>query len=377
MRDASALARASASLASEVAFAKFEQYLFERQFQALRAECHARGIALIGDIPIFVAHDSADVWQHRELFRVKDDGTPEVVAGVPPDYFSATGQLWGNPLYRWKRMKEDGYRFWVARFRKMLARFDAIRLDHFIGFQRYWEIPAGAKTAEGGRWVKGPGEDFFRTVREALGDLPLIAEDLGAVTPQVTRLRKRFRLPGIRILQFAFGTDPQAPTFLPHHYPRRAVVYTGTHDNDTTLGWFFDPGGIGTPRSPSQTEVERRAALRYLGGDLHEVDPTQVHWAFIRVLLMSAANTTIFPVQDLLGLGSAARMNRPGEPSGNWEWRLADDDLTPQVATRLGRLTRTYDRVPKSGPNAYASVPPPAMPTTATMPPTPFARTRA
>jgi 4-alpha-glucanotransferase len=340
-RDPAALATARLELADEIAFAEFEQLRFAEDWAALRAAARTRGIGLIGDLPIFVAHDSADVWQHRELFHLDGAGAPTVVAGVPPDYFSATGQRWGNPLYRWKRLARSGYGWWIARFRSELARFDAVRIDHFIGFQRYWQVPVSEATAARGRWMKGPGAPLFRALGAALGGrLPLIAEDLGAVTPAVTALRRQFRLPGIKIFQFAFGTDPQAPSFLPHNYPRRSVAYTGTHDNDTAAGWFFDAGGPGTPRSAEQTERERRALLRYLGTD----DVRDIHWRMIRAVLQSVANLAVIPMQDLLGLGSEARMNRPGTLSGNWSWRLPPGAPDAALALRLAGLLETYGR---------------------------------
>jgi 4-alpha-glucanotransferase len=331
--------RARRELRDELGFLQFQQYLFDKQWRELRVICAGLGIGLIGDIPIFVAHDSADVWQHRDIFRLDEEGMPTVVAGVPPDYFSKTGQRWGNPLYRWARMKKGGYAWWIQRLGVTLSRFDAVRLDHFIGFQRYYEIPASAPTAETGRWMKGPSSDFFRAVRDAFGSLPLIAEDLGAVSPKVRALRDRFNLPGTRVLQFAFGTDVQAPDFQPHNFVRRAVVYTGTHDNDTTVGWFNDPGGEGSPRSPEQAQAERDACLRYLG-----TEGSEVHWDLIRLALMSVADLAVFPLQDLLGLGSEARMNRPGTGSGNWNWRFNDGALKDAIAERLLTLTRTYGR---------------------------------
>jgi 4-alpha-glucanotransferase len=343
-----ALAEARAEHADEIAYVRFQQWRFADDWRALRAYAHARGVGLIGDIPIFVAHDSADVWQHRELYHLGEDGEPTLVAGVPPDYFSASGQRWGNPLYRWDRLRADGYTWWVERFRAMLAEFDAVRLDHFIGFQRYWAIPASERTAIGGTWKKGPGTHFFRELRAALGidgELPLIAEDLGLVTPAVHALRDRFRLPGTKILQFAFGTDPQASDFKPHNYGRRAVAYTGTHDNDTVAGWFHDRGS-GT-RSADQTEVERRAALRYLGSD---GDASDIHWKMIRAVASSVANLVVVPVQDLLGLGSEARMNRPGTERGNWSWRLPRGALTPELAARLRDLGATYGRLVEDEP---------------------------
>jgi 4-alpha-glucanotransferase len=338
-REPSALAAARRELAREVAREKFLQYVFDRQWVELRAYAAARGVRLIGDLPIFVAHDSVDVWQDPEAFFLDETGEPTVIAGCPPDYFSSTGQRWGNPLYRWRRMKKSGYAWWIDRLRIALRRFDAVRLDHFIGFQRYWEIPATEPTAIRGRWMKGPGSDFFDAVGRALGHLPLIAEDLGEVTAAVYALRDRYRLPGIRILQFAFGNDRSAPSFLPYNYPRRAVVYTGTHDNDTVVGWFHDEGGPDSTRTATQARKEREAALRYLGTTGEEI-----HWDMIRAALASVARLALFPLQDVLGLGSASRMNRPGQPSGNWAWRVAGDALTPQLAERLAALTRTYGR---------------------------------
>jgi len=338
-RDPEALAAAAERYAAAIDLARFEQHLFARQWRALRAACAERGVALIGDLPIFVAHDSADVWQRRDLFQLDAEGMPEVVAGVPPDYFSAAGQRWGNPLYRWDRLRDDGYAWWIARLRSAMDRFDAVRLDHFIGFVRAYAIPASSPTAEHGAWQPGPGAELFEAARAALGPLPLVAEDLGVVTPEVTALRERFGFPGLRVLQFAFGNDPQASTFLPSSYPREAVAYTGTHDNDTTQGWFRDPGGKESTRSIEQITREGRAALDYLGGDGEEL-----HWDMIRAALASAADTAILPAQDLLGLGSEARMNRPGTSSGNWQWRLREGALDATVAERLAQLTRLQGR---------------------------------
>jgi 4-alpha-glucanotransferase len=327
-RDAEALDRAGQALREEVEQQRFEQFVFARHWRSLKLRCLELGIGLIGDVPIFVAHDSADVWAHRELFFLDAQGQPTVIAGVPPDYFSATGQRWGNPLYRWRELEQTGFRFWLQRFGQMLERFDAVRLDHFIGFQRYWEIPADEPTAQKGRWVPGPGAKLFEALRRAHGTLPLIAEDLGAVTPEVTALRDAFNLPGIKLLQFAFGTDPQGPTFLPYNYSRNSVAFTGTHDNDTTRGWFEKLG-----------ETERRAALDYLGTEGREI-----HWEMIRCVWSSVANLALAPLQDLLGLGSEARMNLPGTASGNWEWRLAPGQLGSDPQERLGNLTRIYGR---------------------------------
>ncbi|MEY4577499.1 MAG: 4-alpha-glucanotransferase [Pseudomonadota bacterium] len=340
-RDPRALENARNELAESVAFRSFEQWLFDQQWRALREYAHTHGVALIGDIPIFLAHDSADVWQHRDLFQLDDAGMPRVVSGVPPDYFSATGQRWGNPLYDWRRLHSHQYSFWVDRVRRELARFDVLRLDHFIGFERYWEIPAQDSTAVSGRWVQGPSDAIFEALHHALGPLPLIAEDLGEVTVEVKALRDRWSLPGIRILQFAFGTDPAAPDFRPHNYPRNAVVYTGTHDNDTTRGWFFADDPASSTRTPEQVANEQTAAREYLGNS----DPSEIHWDMIRACMASVANTAIFPLQDLLGLGSEARMNRPGGAAGNWEWRTSELAFTNELAQRLARLTRTYERV--------------------------------
>jgi 4-alpha-glucanotransferase len=340
-RHEQALARARQEHAAVIARVKREQVAFDRQWRRLRARANEKGIGLIGDLPIFVAHDSADVWAHRELFRLDEEGHPTVVAGVPPDYFSATGQRWGNPLYRWRRLKATGYDWWVARFRIALARFDAVRLDHFIGFVRNWEIPAAEPTAVQGRWIKGPGRAIFEALAKAIGrktaDLPLIAEDLGEVTRNVIRLREALKLPGIRVLQFAFGTDPQAPTFLPHNYPRRAVVYTGTHDNDTTAGWYH--GGVGSTRDQVQVLREQAAARAYLPSDGNDIA-----WDMMRCGWASVAAVAIAPMQDLLGLGSEARMNQPGVAEGNWSWRMGEADASPELADRLRALTLVYGR---------------------------------
>jgi 4-alpha-glucanotransferase len=295
-------------------------------------------VSLMGDVPIFVAHDSADVWARRDLFKLAEDGNPYVVAGVPPDYFSATGQLWGNPHYRWDVLARDGYAWWIARIRAVLSLVDRVRLDHFRGFEASWEVPSEATTAIDGRWVKGPGGALFEAMQRALGSLPFVAENLGVITPEVEALRERFHFPGMAILQFAFGTDPQASDFKPHNYPRNRVAYTGTHDNDTTVGWWTSGVGHSTRREADLVE-ERASARRYLG-----TDGGEVHWDFIRAVLASVANTAIVPLQDVLGIGSEGRMNRPGQPNGNWRWRVRAEVLTDAVADRLGMLAATYDR---------------------------------
>ena len=340
-RDPAAVARWSGRCARDIRLHQLTQFLFFEQWQRVRDACRARSIVIMGDLPIFVAHDSADVWARRELFRLDADGQPTVVAGVPPDYFSTTGQLWGNPHYRWDVLERTGYAWWIARFRAVLALVDRLRIDHFRGFEASWEVHGGATTAVRGQWAKGPGASLFAAVRSALGTdrLPFVAENLGIITPEVEALRDAFELPGMAILQFAFGTDPQARDFQPHNYPRNRVVYTGTHDNDTTVGWWTGEVGHST-RSNADIENEREHARLYLG-----LDGRDVHWEFIRAVLASVADTAIVPVQDLLGLGSGARMNRPGTVGGNWRWRLRPGQLTHDVAQRLAVLTETYDRI--------------------------------
>jgi 4-alpha-glucanotransferase len=337
-RDPAALARWRQQSVRARRAHQFAQYLFFTQWQALRDHCRAEGVSLMGDLPIFVAHDSADVWARRDLFQLRADGVPQVVAGVPPDYFSATGQLWGNPHYRWDVLARDGYAWWIARIRAVLSLVDRVRLDHFRGFEAAWEVPGDATTAIHGRWVKGPGGALFEAMQRALGSLPFVAEDLGVITPEVEALRERFGFPGMAILQFAFGTDPQAADFRPHNYRRHHVVYTGTHDNDTTVGWWTSRAGHST-RSEADLVAERAFASRYLG-----TDGSEIHWAFIRAVFASVANTAIVPLQDLLGLGHEGRMNQPGQPSGNWRWRVRAEALTDTVADRLRMLAATYDR---------------------------------
>ena len=339
-RRPSALKARAAGLGAEIDEETFVQFQFHRQWQRLKSYCNSHGIRMMGDVPIFVAHDSADVWAHQDLFFLDERGQPTFVAGVPPDYFSATGQLWGNPLYRWDRMQRDGYAWWVERLRYALDQFDLIRLDHFRGFEAYWEVPAGAPTAAPGRWVAGPGAHFFQKVRETLGELPLVAEDLGVITPAVEALRDEAGFPGMRILQFAFGDDPKAGDYRPHNYPRHCVVYTGTHDNDTTRGWFESRAGEGTTRTAEQISEERRFALAYLG-----TDGSAIQWDLIRLALASVAETAIVPLQDVLGLGTEARMNLPGTSQGNWRWRFSEEMLTPEHIDRMRELTTIYDRL--------------------------------
>jgi 4-alpha-glucanotransferase len=311
---------------------RFRQFLFFRQWAALKAHANRQGVRLIGDVPIFVAADSADLWANANLFLLDERRRPTVVAGVPPDYFSPTGQLWGNPLYDWSAMKADGYRWWAARLRATLAMVDKVRLDHFRGLEAAWHVPAGAITAQGGQWVPGPADDLLAALRSALGGLPLIAEDLGEITPPVRALRDRFGLPGMRILQFAF--DKPENLFLPHNYVPNTVVYTGTHDNDTTLGWF---------RHGAQPH-ERQLLERYLGP---QSDDTVV-WSMIRMAWASVADYAVAPLQDLLNLGTDARMNFPGKPAGNWLWRFRDFEPVYEALGRLRELTELYNRRPPS-----------------------------
>jgi 4-alpha-glucanotransferase len=325
-REPEALAQARADLGDAVHFQKWAQWVFHEQYMRVRRAANARGIRIVGDLPIFVALDSADVWAHPELFSLDEAGRPAVVAGVPPDYFSATGQLWGNPLYRWDALERDGYGWWVRRMRRALDLYDLVRIDHFRGFESYWEVRAGETTALNGRWAPGPGDRFFAALRNQLGALPIIAEDLGLITPEVHALRDRLGLPGMKVVQFAFS-DPENP-YLPHNHVPNSVVCTGTHDNDTTRGWW-----AGAP--PEQQVFARR----YLGRPYLDAP-----WDFIRVALGSASDLAIVPVQDVLGLGSEARMNRPGEAEGNWEWRMRPGALTPALAARLRELAELYDR---------------------------------
>jgi 4-alpha-glucanotransferase len=316
-----------------------EQYLFFSQFRALRSACAERGIRLMGDLPIYVAHDSADVWSHRDLFRLDANGHPLVQAGVPPDYFSATGQLWGNPIYNWNALRADNYRWWVRRMHAAFDMFDLVRIDHFRGFEAYWEVPGDATTAVDGHWVKGPDAEFFESMSATIGPLPIVAENLGVITPPVEALREQFGFPGMAILQFAFGNDAQAATFQPHNYPRELVVYTGTHDNDTTLGWWQSTGAGDSTRTPEDVAQEKAFARRYLA-----TDGSEMNWTLIRAALASVADTVLIPMQDVLGLGSEARMNLPGREAGNWRFRFSWDQLTPGITRRLRSLVDTYAR---------------------------------
>lgn len=338
-RQPSALQEWRERLAPQIAIHKFAQFEFSRQWEKLKAHCKKYGIRVMGDVPIYVAHDSADVWSHPELFRLDESSRPEAIAGVPPDYFSATGQLWGNPLYRWDVSAASGHRWWIERFRASLKLFDMVRLDHFRGFEAYWEIPAGSTTAQAGRWVKGPGAEFFRIVKTELKQLPFVAENLGVITPEVEAMRREFGFPGMSLLQFAFGNDPQGPSFRPHNYSRELVAYTGGHDNDTTVGWWNSAGIGESIRTEEDIRKERAFARAYLG---FENDP--VNWVFIRAVLASVAEVAIVPLQDVLGLGTEARMNLPGTLSGNWKWRYKQNALTTDLSECLRKMNRLYDR---------------------------------
>jgi 4-alpha-glucanotransferase len=327
-RDEAALAQARQELADEIDIRRFWQFLFFRQWRALKAYANERGIRIIGDVPIFVAYDSADVWANPEIFQLDEDGNPTVVAGVPPDYFSATGQLWGNPHYHWDVLAQQGYRWWSDRIRATLSTVDIIRIDHFRGFESAWAVPAGDETAAGGQWVLGPGVDVFHAIRDALGDVPIIAEDLGLITPEVEKLRDDVGLPGMKLLHFAWDGDPEN-LYLPHNYERNCVVYSGTHDNDTTRGWFA-----------TLPDEERYRVQTYLGRD-----GSDIAWDFIRLAMTSVGNSTVFPLQDVMSLGTEARLNLPGRPVGNWGWRYRAEMLSEGLAEGLRNLTKLTGRL--------------------------------
>ena len=339
-RDPNALRDWSGKLAPEIQAYKYWQFEFFRQWDQIKTYCQERAIRFMGDIPIYVAHDSADVWAHPDLFYLDEHGSPTVVSGVPPDYFSATGQLWGNPIYRWDVLAANGYKWWIERFRASLALFDMVRLDHFRGFESYWEVPGRETTAINGRWVKGPGENFLSALQNAFGGLPIVAENLGVITPPVEKLRHQFGLPGMSLLQFAFGTDPQGPSFRPHNYSRDLVAYTGGHDNDTTVGWWNSSAGADSTRTSEDVRKEHDFARAYL--NFH--DDAEINWVMIRAVLASVADIAIVPLQDVLGLGTEARMNLPGRVSGNWKWRYRPGALNKDLSARLRSLAMLYDR---------------------------------
>jgi len=335
-RKPSALKRARQTLATQIRFHKFVQFIFDTQWSNLRKYCNDKNIALIGDIPIFVAHDSADCWAHPHLFALDKSGEPKFVSGYPPDAFSPKGQRWGHPQYHWPSHARENYQWWIDRFAATFKRFDAVRIDHFLGFDRLWQIPASAPSAASGIWIKTPGHDLFDALMRAIGDAPIIAEDLGLLIPSAEKLRDRFNFPGMRIMQFGFGD----PYHLPHRHVKRSVIYTGTHDNDTIVG-YFDKLKRDARRN-KDTAKQIAKAKEYLGTDLSEV-----HWDMIRIGMMSAADTAIFPIQDLLGLDGKHRMNIPGTEEGNWHWRLPPGKLTPELATQFRTLAEAFERIPK------------------------------
>jgi 4-alpha-glucanotransferase len=332
-REPAALAKANAHHTDRIAFWQFCQWRFFRQWARLKTYANGKGIEIVGDTPIFIAYLSAEVWANPQLFDLDTApanwGRPRVVAGVPPDFFAATGQRWGNPLYRWSEHAKDGYAWWVERVRRSFELVDIVRIDHFRGFAGYWEIPAAEPTAVKGRWVPGPGEPLFKAINKALGPLPIIAEDLGLITPDVEALRKKFGLPGMRILQFAFAGDA-SDRFLPHNHEPDAVVYTGTHDNDTVAGWWA-----------TATDRERHFARGYLATDGHDMP-----WTLIRAAMASVADTAVHPMQDVLALPTECRMNFPGQESGWWVWRFQWSQVQPWHAGRLAELGRLYGRAP-------------------------------
>ncbi|MDO3378875.1 4-alpha-glucanotransferase [Geoalkalibacter halelectricus] len=329
-RDGQALEKAHQELQEDLHWRRYAQFVFFTQWFALKTYANEQGIRIFGDIPIFVAFDSVDVWANQHLFHLDTEGNPTIVAGVPPDYFSATGQRWGNPLYRWERMAAQGYSWWIARFRWNLTQTDLVRIDHFRGFEACWAIPAEEETAVNGEWTEGPRDGIFQALNQALGEVPIIAEDLGLITPEVEALRDRFGFPGMKILQFAFGGEPDNP-YLPHNLERNSLVYTGTHDNNTTLGWWQE-----------LSKKEKDEVRAYLGHGLRDMP-----WDLNRAAMAAVSNLCILPMQDILGLGGEGRMNLPGEGTGNWDWRFAEEQLSDAVRQRLGEMTRRYGRAPQ------------------------------
>jgi 4-alpha-glucanotransferase len=332
-REPSALKAQSEALHDSIAFHKFLQFKFFEQWRNLRAYANEKNIQIIGDISIYVCHNSADVWANPEIFKLNPDTFESAyIAGVPPDYFSATGQLWGNPVYNWEQSQATNHRWWIQRFKATLQYVDLVRVDHFRGFEAYWQVPAGEETAMNGEWIKGPDAEFFETLGNSLGSLPIMAEDLGIITPEVEELRDRFEFPGMRILMFAFG-DNSANPYLPHNYINNCVVYTGTHDNDTTLGWW-----------QKASAKEKQFVAQYLGYR-DEADIKEINWEFIRLALASVANQAIIPLQDILGLDNRARMNDPSINAGNWRWCYESSEMiTQELCDRLLALTQLYNR---------------------------------
>ena len=338
LRENNALHFAKENLREDIQAQKFQQWLFFRQWSDLKNYANEKNIKIVGDIPIFISLDSSDVWCNPQEFKLDRENYPLVVAGVPPDYFSATGQLWGNPIYNWDKMRDDGFKWWINRVKATLQTVDIVRVDHFRGFAAAWEVPGKDKTAVNGKWVDVPGKELFDALKNAIGDLPFWAEDLGVITPDVEELRDGFGFPGMRILQFAFGGDAKSHD-LPHNYIPNSVAYTGTHDNDTTFGWFNSGAGKGSTRDDSQVKKEHNFCLKYL-----DSDGAEINWDFIRAVWSSVANSAVAPMQDLLGLGNDARMNLPASKSGNWYWQCTDGDFSDEIAERLKSLTEIYGR---------------------------------
>jgi len=332
LRDDGALSESASNLGEEILAEKFYQFLFFKQWSALKEYANSHGIKIVGDVPIFLALDSADVWRHQTQFKLNSDGSPLVVSGVPPDYFSKTGQLWGNPIYDWDAMGEDGFGWWKERIRFTLRMVDIVRIDHFRGFAGAWEVPGGNPTAEHGEWVDAPGHEFFGALKDEFGELPFWVEDLGFVTPEVERLRDDFGFPGMRILQFAFSDAHNSA--LPHNYIRNCVAYTGTHDNDTAVGWWK-----AQVNDKGEASEARQFAEKYL-----DSDGAEINWDMIRAIWSSIADSGVVPLQDLLGLDNSAIMNRPATTSGNWQWRYKNGDLTDEIAGKLTELTELYGR---------------------------------
>jgi 4-alpha-glucanotransferase len=334
-----ALKQARAAHADAIDEQRFRQWVFFTQWYELKYYANHKGVRLFGDIPIFVAHDSADVWSNKGEYFLDEKGLPTVIAGVPPDYFSPTGQRWGNPLYRWDKMKATGYQWWLARVKAILSLVDYVRIDHFRGFEAYWEIPATEETAIKGNWVTGPQAEFFQVLQNAFGDLPIIAEDLGVITEGVEKIRDTFNLPGMKVLQFAWSDPTNA--FLPHNHPVNCIVYTGTHDNNTTIGWWLN----------EISDQARQFMQDYLSKEVYEIN-----WEMIRIAMRSAAHTAVFPMQDILNLGAQARMNTPGVMSGNWAWRFTTEMLPQDAHARLAHLTWLYQRRPDQREKQYGDV---------------------
>ncbi len=330
-RKPDALKEATQRLRQRVDKEKFLQYVLFKQWFSLKSYCNRKAIEIIGDLPIYVSYDSADVWVNPHIFKLGKDLAPLAVSGVPPDYFSETGQLWNNPVYRWDVLKQTGYGWWIRRMAHTFNCFDKVRIDHFRGLVKYWEIPAKEKTAINGAWKEVPADDLFKTLTEWFSRFPVIAEDLGYITPDVWEVMDRYRFPGMKVLLFAFGDDDPMHPFLPHTYPRNCVAYTGTHDNNTLNGWFHNEA----------TPEEKKRLFRYL---YRKPSADEINWEMIRLVMMSVANSAVIPMQDILGLGRDARMNRPATPSGNWTWRLKPGQITPAIEDKLLAMTMTYGR---------------------------------